>query len=144
MVFDIDLALKQQTDENPIFYVQMAHARLSGIFRTADRDAERSTGDARSRRRCRRPRTPSCSRSSSSFPEVVEKAAREREPHRVTVYLHELATAVPLLVSPHARGRRARGPDDRTGPAAPGPRRAHRARQRPHAARHLRPRPDVI
>src|SRR4029079_8410868 len=34
MVFDVDLA-KKQTDENPVFYVQMAHARLSGIFRTA-------------------------------------------------------------------------------------------------------------
>ena len=35
-VFDVDLARKQ-TDENPVFYVQMAHARLSGIFRTAGR-----------------------------------------------------------------------------------------------------------
>ena len=34
LTFDIELA-KQQTDENPIFYVQMAHARLCGIFRTA-------------------------------------------------------------------------------------------------------------
>jgi arginyl-tRNA synthetase len=34
LVFDVELA-KRQTDENPIFYVQMAHARLSGIFRTA-------------------------------------------------------------------------------------------------------------
>ena len=34
LIFDVDLARKQ-TDENPVFYVQMAHARLSGIFRTA-------------------------------------------------------------------------------------------------------------
>ena len=37
--FDVDLA-KRQTDENPVFYVQMAHARLSGIFRTAERAPE--------------------------------------------------------------------------------------------------------
>src|SRR5213076_3545501 len=36
-VFDVDLA-KSQTDENPVFYVQMAHARMSGIFRVAARD----------------------------------------------------------------------------------------------------------
>ncbi len=37
MDFDVEKA-KKQTDENPIFYVQMAHARLSGIFRTAQRE----------------------------------------------------------------------------------------------------------
>src|SRR3989454_1061394 len=36
-VFDVDLA-KSQTDENPVFYVQMAHARMSGIFRVAARE----------------------------------------------------------------------------------------------------------
>src|SRR5439155_1690430 len=36
-VFDVDLA-KSQTDENPVFYVQMAHARMVGIFRVAGRD----------------------------------------------------------------------------------------------------------
>src|SRR6266516_1562185 len=36
-VFDVDLA-KSQTDENPVFYVQMAHARMAGIFRVAGRD----------------------------------------------------------------------------------------------------------
>ena len=38
-MFDVDLA-KKQTDENPVFYVQMAHARLSGIFRTAEREPD--------------------------------------------------------------------------------------------------------
>src|SRR6266700_198153 len=37
LVFDVDLA-KSQTDENPVFYVQMAHARMSGIFRVAARE----------------------------------------------------------------------------------------------------------
>jgi len=44
MVFDIDIALKQ-TDENPIFYVQMATRGLSGIFRTANREVELVEGD---------------------------------------------------------------------------------------------------
>ena len=92
MVFDIDVALKQ-TDENPIFYVQMAHARLSGIFRTANRDAELIEGDL-DLAALPSPLDTELLKKLVLFPEVVEKAAREREPHRITVYLHELATAV--------------------------------------------------
>jgi arginyl-tRNA synthetase len=90
--FDIELA-KKQTDENPIFYVQMAHARLSGIFRTAQRAPDSVSGELD---------LAGLPASEDSdllkklvyFPEVVEKAAREREPHRITVYLQELAGVV--------------------------------------------------
>jgi arginyl-tRNA synthetase len=92
MVFDIDVALKQ-TDENPIFYVQMAHARLSGIFRTANREAELIEGDL-DFKALPAPLDTELLKKLVLFPEVVEKAAREREPHRITVYLHELATVV--------------------------------------------------
>src|SRR3989454_3409316 len=43
-VFDVDLA-KSQTEENPVFYVQMAHARMSGIFRVAAREPAQVTVD---------------------------------------------------------------------------------------------------
>src|SRR5439155_12437255 len=43
-VFDVDLA-KSQTEDNPVFYVQMAHARMSGIFRVAAREPGRVTAD---------------------------------------------------------------------------------------------------
>lgn len=92
MVFDIDQALKQN-DENPIFYVQMAHARLSGIFRTAERDPGSVAGDL-DPAALPAPQDVELLKKLVLLPEVVEKAAREREPHRVTVYLHELATAV--------------------------------------------------
>lgn len=91
-VFDVDLA-KKQTDENPVFYVQMAHARLSGIFRTAQREPDEVSG----------PLDPGSLPAAEDiellkkleqFPEVVEKAAREREPHRITVYLEELAGSI--------------------------------------------------
>jgi arginyl-tRNA synthetase len=90
--FDVDLA-KKQTDENPIFYIQMAHARLSGIFRTAGRDPESISGDLELGA------LPAAEdiellKQLVQFPEVVDRAAREREPHRITVYLHELATVV--------------------------------------------------
>ena len=57
--FDVDLA-KRQTDENPVFYVQMAHARLSGIFRTAERAPDERRPAPSTSPRCRRRRTPSC------------------------------------------------------------------------------------
>jgi arginyl-tRNA synthetase len=90
--FDVDLA-KKQTDENPIFYVQMAHARLSGIFRTAGREPEAFAGDLDLGAL---PATEDTEllKKLVQFPEVVDKAAQEREPHRITVYLHELATIV--------------------------------------------------
>ena len=90
--FDVDLA-KRQTDENPVFYVQMAHARLTGIFRTAEREPEQVTG-ALDLAALPAPQDTELLKKLTTFPEVVDKAAREREPHRITVYLHELATTV--------------------------------------------------
>jgi arginyl-tRNA synthetase len=90
--FDVDLA-KRQTDENPVFYVQMAHARLSGIFRTADRTPDSITG-ALDLEALPAPQDAELLKKLVTFPEIVDKAAREREPHRITVYLHELATVV--------------------------------------------------
>ena len=90
--FDLDLA-KRQTDENPVFYVQMAHARLSGIFRTAERAPERVTG-ALDLTALPAPQDAELLKKMVTFPEIVEKAARDREPHRITVFLHEYATVV--------------------------------------------------
>jgi arginyl-tRNA synthetase len=90
--FDLDLA-KRQSDENPVFYVQMAHARLSGIFRTADRAPDSVTGDL-DLEALPTPQDAELLKKLVTFPEIVEKTAREREPHRITVFLHELATIV--------------------------------------------------
>jgi len=90
--FDLDLA-KRQTDENPVFYVQMAHARLSGIFRTAERAPESLSG-ALDLAALPAPQDAELLKKMVTFPEIVEKAARDREPHRITVFLHEYATVV--------------------------------------------------
>jgi arginyl-tRNA synthetase len=92
LIFDIELA-KRQTDENPVFYVQMAHARLSGIFRTAGRPPEAVTGPL-DLGALPAPEDQELLKKLGLFPEVVERAAREREPHRATNYLQQLATAV--------------------------------------------------
>ena len=92
MTFDVDLA-KKQTDENPVFYVQMAHARLSGIFRTADRSPA-SVAGALELGALSAPQDIELLKKIVVFPEIVEKAARDRRPHRITVYLQELASVV--------------------------------------------------
>jgi arginyl-tRNA synthetase len=90
--FDVELA-KKQTDENPVFYVQMAHARLSGIFRTAEHEPDSVTGNL-DLSALPAPQDTELVKKLVTFPEIVAKAAREREPHRITVFLHELATVV--------------------------------------------------
>jgi arginyl-tRNA synthetase len=90
--FDVDLARKQ-SDENPVFYVQMAHARLSGIFRTAGRAPDSITG-ALDVAALAAPQDAELLKLLPVFPEIVSRAAREREPHRITTYLHDLATVV--------------------------------------------------
>jgi arginyl-tRNA synthetase len=92
LVFDVDEA-KKQSDENPVFYVQMAHARLSGIFRTADRSPESVSGNL-DLAALPAPQDVELLKKLAVFPEVAEGAAREREPHRVITYLHELASIV--------------------------------------------------
>ena len=87
------LASSGRPIENPVFYVQMAHARLGGIFRTAERTPESVTGEL-DLAALPAPEDAELLKKLVTFPEVVEKAAREREPHRITVFLHELATVV--------------------------------------------------
>jgi len=90
--FDVDLARKQ-TDENPVFYVQMAHARVCGIFRVADRSIE-SVGTEADLGALVAADDLDLLKKLTAFPDIVERAARGREPHRVTGYLEELAQQV--------------------------------------------------
>ncbi len=91
LVFDIDLA-KQQSSDNPVYYVQYAHARIHGIFAAA---AERgvvpdfSTVDLGLLDTAEE---LAVIKSLASFPEVVLGSAQAFEPHRITFYLTELAS----------------------------------------------------
>jgi len=88
-VFDVDLAQKQ-TDENPIFYVQMAHARIAGIFRVAEVEPD-AVGSEAAMTGLPAPQDVELLKALTVFPDTVAKAAAEREPHRVTAYLEGLA-----------------------------------------------------
>ena len=87
--FDVDLA-RRQTDENPVFYVQMGHARMSGIFRQAGMAPEEA-GDQAELGALPAPQDLELLKQLTAFPDVVRSAAEAREPHRVTGYLEDLA-----------------------------------------------------
>jgi arginyl-tRNA synthetase len=87
--FDVDLARKQ-TDENPVFYVQMAHARMSGIFRVAGRAPESAAAEV-GLAALTAPEDLELLKKLAVFPDAVARAAHNREPHRITDYLEDLA-----------------------------------------------------
>ena len=89
-VFDVDLA-KSQTDENPVFYVQMAHARMTGIFRVANRDPSDARVDGVDLSVLTQPEEAELIKELADFPAIVAGAAAAREPHRITSYLEGLA-----------------------------------------------------
>ncbi|GAA4674870.1 arginine--tRNA ligase [Pseudonocardia yuanmonensis] len=86
---DLDLLVKRSND-NPVFYVQYAHARLASLARNAaDLGVEPGTGFGL----LEHPREGDLIRTLGEFPEVVRAAAELREPHRVARYLEALASA---------------------------------------------------
>ncbi len=93
--FDVDLATKQ-TDENPVFYVQMAHARMSGIFRVGGVVAASVTAEGADVAALPEPIEADLVKALGRFPLVVRRAAEALEPHRITTYLEELARAAHL------------------------------------------------
>ncbi len=92
-VFDVDLA-KTQSEENPVYYVQMAHARLSGIFRVAGRTPESVTPDGADLGALEQPEEVELLKQLQAFPGVVARAAETLEPHRLAGYLDGLARVV--------------------------------------------------
>ncbi len=91
-VFDIDLA-RSQTEANPVYYVQYAHARVASVMKQAGiamSETSSTLGDADLA-----PLTSAYEeallRRLAAFPEELTVAARELAPHLVTTYLRELA-----------------------------------------------------
>ncbi|MCD2196923.1 arginine--tRNA ligase [Actinomycetospora endophytica] len=91
-VLDIDLDLiSKRTNENPVFYVQYAHARLCALARNAtDLGVTAADPDLSL---LVEPREGDLIRTLGEFPRVLSSAAALREPHRVARYLEELAGA---------------------------------------------------
>jgi arginyl-tRNA synthetase len=91
-VFDIDLALAQ-SEENPVYYVQYAHARVCSVFRQMQEKGfsyEREIGE-RNVALLVAPHEKALIRRLTFFPELLENAASMLEPHQLAHYLRELA-----------------------------------------------------
>ncbi len=89
MDFDIDLA-KKQTDENPVYYVQYAHARVCNILAHAA-DKGISLDEHYDLSWLKTPEELAVLKKLAEFPEAVSKAAQFLEPNRITLFLQELA-----------------------------------------------------
>ena len=90
MVLDVDI-LKSNTNENPVYYVQYAHARIAAVLRNA---AELNISSALTDfdpAQLSHDRENELLGSLAQFPRIVASAAELREPHRVARYLEELA-----------------------------------------------------
>jgi len=87
-VFDVDLA-RQQTDENPVYYVQYAHARVCSLFNQSGGNTAGVQGADLSLLKSERELV--LAQRLGEFPDVVAEAARELSPHSVTFYLRSLA-----------------------------------------------------
>lgn len=89
MDFDLDLARKQSS-ENPVYYVQYAHARLAKVLRDADPSVDWQSGDVQL---LKEPNELALIRRMLQLPEMVELAARNLAPHHIPHYAYELARA---------------------------------------------------
>ena len=90
MVMDVDV-LRRNTNENPVYYVQYAHARIAAVLRSAQElkiGAELDTFDPT---QLVHNRENELLGALAEYPRVVANAAEFREPHRVARYLEELA-----------------------------------------------------
>jgi arginyl-tRNA synthetase len=89
--FDLDIA-KEQSRENPVYYVQYAHARIASVFREAEaRKVPVPTRDTVDLALLDLEEEQNIIKALAKYPEVVEEAALTYEPHRLTFYLQDLA-----------------------------------------------------
>jgi arginyl-tRNA synthetase len=92
LTIDLDLLVKK-TNDNPVFYVQYAHARIASLLRNANDLGITVDTDGFQPQLLTDDRESDLLGSLSEFPRVVASAAELREPHRVARYLEELANA---------------------------------------------------
>jgi arginyl-tRNA synthetase len=93
-VFDIDLALKRN-DENPVFYVQYAHARICSVLALweAQHPADAAAAGEAELAQLNAPSEAALMRELARYPDVLARAAEEFAPHDLAFYLRDVAAA---------------------------------------------------
>ncbi|MBS0440093.1 MAG: arginine--tRNA ligase [Proteobacteria bacterium] len=102
LVFDIDLA-RSQSNDNPVYYIQYAHARVASVLRQLDERGiawNRDNGLAHLARLDNEHESALMTQL-SRYPEIVEAAASSLEPHLIAQYLRELANALHAYYHAH-------------------------------------------
>jgi arginyl-tRNA synthetase len=101
--FDLDVA-KSQSNDNPVYYIQYAHARVASVFRQlAEKSLEWDEANGRARLGLLvEPQEKTLMTSLSRYPEVVELAANNRAPQHLVHYLRDLANDFHTYYNAHA------------------------------------------
>jgi arginyl-tRNA synthetase len=90
--FDLDLAVSK-SNENPVYYVQYAHARICSILRQSEKMGITFTADDLNLSLISEEKEFDLLKKLGEFPLAIIEAADKRAPHRITNYVHELASA---------------------------------------------------
>jgi len=99
--FDLELA-KQKTNDNPVFYVQYVHARISSILRKGrERGVEDIAWVDEAIATLKASEEINLIKTMSRYPEVLRNSALNMEPHRITFYLMDLASAFHAYYNKH-------------------------------------------
>jgi len=99
MDFDLDLA-KSQSSDNPVYYVQYAHARVCSVYRQLAEKGLKVADDA-DLALLRESHEIELMISLAKYPEIIERAARDFAPHQVAYYLRDLANAFHTYYNAH-------------------------------------------
>jgi arginyl-tRNA synthetase len=90
LTFDLELA-KEQSNENPVYYVQYGHARIASVFKNADAgDIEAARGAALDA--LTNPTEITLARRLAEMPRIVQNVAEQLAPHRLTRYARDIAS----------------------------------------------------
>ena len=100
LVFDVDIA-RSQSEENPVYYIQMAHARMCGIFRVGGIAADSVTATDVDLGVLSEPAEQELIKQLLDFPDLVHAAADALEPHRISGWLLETARHAHLWYHKH-------------------------------------------
>ena len=99
--FDLELA-KKKTNDNPVFYVQYVHARISSILRKGEEDGfDKIFWDEKAMATLNEPEEINLMKAMDRYPEILRSSAEFMEPHRLTFYLIDLASIFHAYYNKH-------------------------------------------
>ncbi len=99
--FDLELA-KKKTNDNPVFYVQYVHARISSILRKGEEGSfDKISWDEKAVATLNEPEEINLMKAMDRYPEILRSSAEFMEPHRLTFYLIDLASIFHAYYNKH-------------------------------------------